>query len=77
MPKYIIKEGLVEKFLTKLYDAMIKGKAGRIHIKQDKELDTLIADAEKAHKKLVTHFEQRRKDDPDLAKKADWLRKNL
>lgn len=77
MPKYIIKEGLVEKFLTKLYDAMVKGKAGKIAVKNDTELNTLIAKAEQAHDELVTYFEKARQDDPDLARKADWLRKNL
>ena len=77
MPKYVIKEGFFQKTLTGLFKSIAQGKQDRAiaKIKNDPELVKLYKNLDKSTKKLEKHLKKYRKENPELAKTADLLKK--
>jgi hypothetical protein len=68
MPKYIVKEGILDKFLSKVFGNIAKGKGKKVAaaLAQDPVLQGLIKDTDALHKDIKDYVEKRRKTDPAL-----------
>ena len=66
MSKYIVKEGILDKFLSKVFGNIAKGKGEKVAAALDKDpvLQGLIRDTDVLHKKIKDRVEKRRKKDP-------------
>jgi len=68
MPKYIVKEGILDKFLEKVFGAIASGKGKRLakSLDFDPILQGHIKRANDAAADVRKHVERNRKKDPDL-----------
>jgi|TARA_B100002003_G_scaffold199181_1_gene190043 hypothetical protein len=75
MPKYIVKEGILDKFLGGIFGAIGKGKGKKLAkaLIKDPELLQYAKEAEASREKMKKHIEKRKKVDPDFAKEYDRL----
>ena len=66
MPKYIVKEGILDKFLSKVFGNIAKGKGKKVAdaLAQDPVLQGLIKDTDALHKDIKNYVEKRLKKDP-------------
>tara|TARA_B100000287_G_scaffold423777_1_gene467492 strand:- start:1539 stop:1769 length:231 start_codon:yes stop_codon:yes gene_type:complete len=67
MPKYIVKEGILDKFLSKLFSNVAKGKGHKVAklLDKDPELQALTKKAIDNRNKMQKHIEKKRKNDAD------------
>ena len=67
MPKYIIKEGILDKFLSKIFSKVGEGKGVKAAklLSKDPILKDLTQQAVENREKMKKHIEKRRKEDPD------------
>ena len=74
MPKYIVKEGILDKFLGKVFGAIASGKGKKLAKAMDFDpvLQGHINKANKAAADVRKHVNINRKKDPDL---DDYLKK--
>ena len=70
MPKYIVKEGILDKFVLGLFDTIVKGKQSRAkkQLENDPKLKKLYAKLDKDTKELKAHINKMKKEDPKYAK---------
>jgi hypothetical protein len=70
MPKYIVKEGILDKFLGKIFGAIASGKGKKLakSLQFDPILQGHIKDANNAAEKVRKHIAINRKKDPGLDK---------
>ena len=63
MPRYIVKEGMIEKFLTKVFTSVLKGKQRAMlkAIEKDPELKKLTKDAQQGLEDLNSYISKRKK----------------
>ena len=68
MPKYIVKEGILDKFLGKVFGAIASGKGKKLakSLSFDPILQGHIKDANDAASKVKKHIAINRKKDPAL-----------
>ena len=69
MPKYIIKEGMLDKLVSGLFDTIVKGKQARAKekLKNDPKLKKLYAKLDKSTKELKDHIKKMEKSDKEFA----------
>ena len=65
MPKYIVKEGILDKFLAKLFSNVAKGKGNKVAklLDKDPELQALTKKAIDNRNKMQKHIAKKRKND--------------
>ena len=75
MPKYIIKEGMLDKLVSGLFDTIVKGKQARAKekLKNDPKLKKLYAKLDKNTKELKDYMNKMKKEDPKLAKLSNQM----
>ncbi|HJO01595.1 MAG TPA: hypothetical protein QF458_01605 [Candidatus Woesearchaeota archaeon] len=63
MPKYVIKEGIVDKFLTAVFNSVLKGKQRAILKALDKDpvLKKLVKDEQESLEDLKKYIEKHQK----------------
>ena len=68
MPRYIIKEGILNKFLDKLFGSIARGKGEKAAslLSKDPILQGHIRQATKAADDVKRHLIKKRKSDPEL-----------
>ena len=78
MPKYIVKEGILDKFLGGVFTAIGKGAAKKVVKKLafDPELQKMAKKADDALKDIEKHIEDHKKRDPEWAAEFEKI-KNL
>ena len=69
MPRYIIKEGILDKFFGGIFGAIGKGYAKRVMkvLQFDPELQRLAQDADDAYDDMYKYVTDRKKRDPEFA----------
>ena len=69
MPKYIIKEGMLDKLVSGLFDTIVKGKQARAKekLKNDPKLKKLYAKLDKDTKELKDYIKKMEKNDKEFA----------
>ena len=67
MPKYVVKEGILDKFLKKLFSNIGSGKGAKAArlLHKDPVLQDLTKKASVNQEKMKKHIEKRRKEDSD------------
>tara|TARA_Y100000004_G_C8876372_1_gene395604 strand:+ start:813 stop:1055 length:243 start_codon:yes stop_codon:yes gene_type:complete len=75
MPKYIIKEGMLDKLVSGLFDTIVKGKQARAKekLKNDPKLKKLYAKLDKSTKELKDYMNKMKKEDPKLGKLSNQM----
>ena len=75
MPKYIIKEGMLDKLVSGLFDTIVKGKQARAKekLKNDPKLKKLYAKLDKDTKELKDYINKMKKEDPKFAKLTNQM----
>jgi|6_EtaG_2_1085325.scaffolds.fasta_scaffold489846_1 dTDP-D-glucose 4,6-dehydratase len=69
MPRYIIKEGILDKFFGGIFSAIGKGYARRVMkiLQFDPELQKLAQDVDDAYDDMYKYVTDREKRDPEYA----------
>ena len=69
MPRYIIKEGILDKFFGGIFGAIGKGYAKRVIkiLQFDPELQKLAQEADDVYDDMHRHITDRKKRDPEYA----------
>ena len=69
MPRYIIKEGILDKFFGGIFSAIGRGYAKRVMrvLQFDPELQRLAQDADDAYDDMYKYVTDRKKRDPEFA----------
>lgn len=78
LAKYIVKENkIITEFLGSLFKAVAKRKSSKVvkALSRDPVMKKHLKAADDIGKRIVTHIEKMRKDDPELANKMDALDK--
>ena len=67
MPKYIIKEGILDKFFGGIFSAIGKGYARRVMkiLQFDPELQRLAQKVDDSYDDMYKHVTERKKNDPE------------
>ena len=75
MPKYISKEGMLDKLVSGLFDTIVKGKQARAKekLKNDPKLKKLYAKLDKSTKELKDYMNKMKKEDPKLGKLSNQM----
>jgi hypothetical protein len=70
MPRYIIKEGVLDKLFGGIFSAIGKGQAKRVIkvLKFDPVLQKLTKDADDIYDDMRDHIQKSKKNDPELRK---------
>ena len=68
MPKYIVKEGTLDKFLSKVFGNIAKGKGEKVAAALDKDpiLQGYVREADVIRKRIKDRVEKQRKEDPEF-----------
>ena len=69
MPRYIIKEGILDKFFGGIFSAIGRGYARRVMkvLQFDPELQRLAQEADDIYDDMHRHVKERQKSDPEFA----------
>ena len=68
MPKYIVKEGILDKFLSKVFGNIAKGRGEKVAAALDKDpiLQGYVREADIIRKRIKDRVEKRKKTDPEF-----------
>ena len=76
MPKYVVKEGILDKFINSFFDSYKKNRINQMKSKlsKDPKLKKLVDDAAKDMEAIEKHIEKNTLKDPELKKWVNSLR---
>ena len=68
MPKYIVKEGILDKFLSKVFGNIAKGRGEKVAAALDKDpiLQGYVREADRLRKRIKDRVEKEKKTNPEF-----------
>ena len=77
MSKSVLNEGLIQRALQSIYNALNKGVSVSKKKVADPELQQLLLKAEEAHKSLEAYMDEYYRQNPGEKKQADFLKSRV